>query len=226
MSQSGGHVVIVGAGHAGGTAAALLRQYGFDGPITMVGDEPIPPYQRPPLSKAWLKGEADADSPGPEAAGVLRRERHRLPRLGLGHRHRPRRQDRHAVGRRQGFLRPPDPGHRRTRHRAPHRGQGPGRDPVPADSGPRRDAEGHRRSGQDPGRRRRRLHRARGRRLGPGSGRRGHRAGARGAHPGPGGLRRAERTSSPAITRSRASRFELGASVTGFEGQATAKSLA
>lgn len=56
------HVVILGAGHAGGTAAALLRQYGFEGPITLVGDEPIAPYQRPPLSKAWLKGEADADS--------------------------------------------------------------------------------------------------------------------------------------------------------------------
>jgi 3-phenylpropionate/trans-cinnamate dioxygenase ferredoxin reductase component len=56
------HVVILGAGHAGGTAAALLRQYGFEGPITLVGEEPIPPYQRPPLSKAWLKGEADADS--------------------------------------------------------------------------------------------------------------------------------------------------------------------
>ena len=56
------HVVILGAGHAGGTAAALLRQYGHQGPITLVGEEPIPPYQRPPLSKAWLKGEADADS--------------------------------------------------------------------------------------------------------------------------------------------------------------------
>ena len=56
------HVVILGAGHAGGTAAALLRQYGFEGPITLIGAEPIPPYQRPPLSKAWLKGEADADS--------------------------------------------------------------------------------------------------------------------------------------------------------------------
>ncbi len=54
--------MILGAGHAGGTAAALLRQYGHSGPITMVGEEPIPPYQRPPLSKAWLKGEADADS--------------------------------------------------------------------------------------------------------------------------------------------------------------------
>jgi 3-phenylpropionate/trans-cinnamate dioxygenase ferredoxin reductase subunit len=55
-------VVIIGAGHAGGTAAALLRQYGFEGPIALVGDEPIAPYQRPPLSKAWLKGETDAES--------------------------------------------------------------------------------------------------------------------------------------------------------------------
>lgn len=62
MSDQAGHVVILGAGHAGGTVAALLRQYGFEGPITLVGEEPIPPYQRPPLSKAWLKGEADADS--------------------------------------------------------------------------------------------------------------------------------------------------------------------
>jgi 3-phenylpropionate/trans-cinnamate dioxygenase ferredoxin reductase subunit len=62
MSDASAHVVIVGAGHAGGTAAALLRQYGHEGPITLVGEEPIPPYQRPPLSKAWLKGEADADS--------------------------------------------------------------------------------------------------------------------------------------------------------------------
>ena len=61
-APSSAHVVILGAGHAGGTAAALLRQYGHAGPITLVGEEPIPPYQRPPLSKAWLKGEADADS--------------------------------------------------------------------------------------------------------------------------------------------------------------------
>ena len=55
-------VVIIGAGHAGGTVAALLRQYNFEQPITLIGDEPIAPYQRPPLSKAWLKGEADAAS--------------------------------------------------------------------------------------------------------------------------------------------------------------------
>lgn len=55
-------VVIVGAGHAGGSVAAFLRQYGFAGPITLIGEEPIAPYQRPPLSKAWLKGETDADT--------------------------------------------------------------------------------------------------------------------------------------------------------------------
>ena len=62
MSDPQARVVIVGAGHAGGTAAALLRQYGFEGAITLLGEEPVAPYQRPPLSKAWLKGEADADS--------------------------------------------------------------------------------------------------------------------------------------------------------------------
>lgn len=58
--MSGG-VVIIGAGHAGGAAAGFLRQYGYDGAITLVGAEPYLPYQRPPLSKAWLKGEAGLD---------------------------------------------------------------------------------------------------------------------------------------------------------------------
>ncbi|MDC7683426.1 FAD-dependent oxidoreductase [Asticcacaulis sp. BYS171W] len=54
-------VVIIGAGHAGGSAAAFLRQYGYEGEITIIGAEPDLPYQRPPLSKAWLKGEASGD---------------------------------------------------------------------------------------------------------------------------------------------------------------------
>jgi 3-phenylpropionate/trans-cinnamate dioxygenase ferredoxin reductase subunit len=62
MNMADPGVVIVGAGHAGGTAAALLRQYGYQGAIRLIGEEPIAPYQRPPLSKAWLKGEADAAS--------------------------------------------------------------------------------------------------------------------------------------------------------------------
>lgn len=55
-------IVIIGAGHGGGVVAGLLRQYGHEGPITLFGDELLAPYQRPPLSKAWLKGEADGDS--------------------------------------------------------------------------------------------------------------------------------------------------------------------
>lgn len=55
-------VVIIGAGHAGGSAAALLRASAFEGEIVLVGEEPAPPYQRPPLSKAWLKGQADLAS--------------------------------------------------------------------------------------------------------------------------------------------------------------------
>ena len=62
MSAAGGRIVIAGAGHAGGTAAALLRQQGHAGPITLVGEEPMVPYQRPPLSKAFLKGEADEET--------------------------------------------------------------------------------------------------------------------------------------------------------------------
>lgn len=61
MSDSA-RIVIVGAGHAGGTAAALLRQYGHVGAVSLIGAEPVVPYQRPPLSKAWLKGEADEDA--------------------------------------------------------------------------------------------------------------------------------------------------------------------
>ena len=52
-------VVIVGAGHAGVQAAASLREQGFDGEIVLLSAEKDLPYQRPPLSKAFLKGEMD-----------------------------------------------------------------------------------------------------------------------------------------------------------------------
>lgn len=55
-----GRIVIVGAGQGGFQAATSLRQEGFEGDITLIGDEPGLPYQRPPLSKAYLKtGQAD-----------------------------------------------------------------------------------------------------------------------------------------------------------------------
>ncbi|MDM7932621.1 FAD-dependent oxidoreductase [Tabrizicola sp.] len=54
-------VVIVGAGQAGAALAAKLRASGHDGEIVMLGDEPAPPYQRPPLSKAYLLGEMEEE---------------------------------------------------------------------------------------------------------------------------------------------------------------------
>ena len=54
-------VVVVGAGHAGFQLAASLRQQGFDGPVTLIGDEPVLPYQRPPLSKDYLDGKIGLD---------------------------------------------------------------------------------------------------------------------------------------------------------------------
>jgi 3-phenylpropionate/trans-cinnamate dioxygenase ferredoxin reductase subunit len=51
------NVVVVGAGQAGGELATTLRQRGWSGNVTLVGDELNPPYQRPPLSKGFLLGK-------------------------------------------------------------------------------------------------------------------------------------------------------------------------
>jgi 3-phenylpropionate/trans-cinnamate dioxygenase ferredoxin reductase subunit len=53
--------VIVGASLCGATAASTLRSEGFDGDVVLVGAEPDPPYERPPLSKEYLRGEASLD---------------------------------------------------------------------------------------------------------------------------------------------------------------------
>lgn len=50
-------MVILGAGQGAGQAAASFRQEGYEGDIIILGDEPFPPYQRPPLSKQYLSGE-------------------------------------------------------------------------------------------------------------------------------------------------------------------------
>ena len=57
MSQ----VVVVGAGQAGQAVVTKLRNSGFDGGITLIGEETAPPYQRPPLSKAYLLGDMELE---------------------------------------------------------------------------------------------------------------------------------------------------------------------
>jgi len=59
--MSNDHIVVIGAGHAAAQLAASLRQAEWPSKISIVGDEPLPPYQRPPLSKAYLAGEKHAD---------------------------------------------------------------------------------------------------------------------------------------------------------------------
>ena len=54
-------IVIVGAGQAGAALAARVRALGHTGPVTMIGAEPVAPYQRPPLSKGYLLGEMGLD---------------------------------------------------------------------------------------------------------------------------------------------------------------------
>ncbi|KAB7787267.1 NAD(P)/FAD-dependent oxidoreductase [Methylorubrum populi] len=60
MSEAMDRIVIAGAGQAGFQAAASLREAGFSGSLILVGDEAALPYQRPPLSKAYLAGKTDA----------------------------------------------------------------------------------------------------------------------------------------------------------------------
>jgi 3-phenylpropionate/trans-cinnamate dioxygenase ferredoxin reductase component len=74
-----GRIVIVGASLAGLRAAETLREEGFTGSLTVVGEEPYPPYDRPPLSKQVLLGRVAADATGLP----VRRDPHARWRLGV-----------------------------------------------------------------------------------------------------------------------------------------------
>ena len=54
-------IVVIGAGQAGSSLVARLRTLGFEGALTLIGEEPVPPYQRPPLSKGYLLGDMEAE---------------------------------------------------------------------------------------------------------------------------------------------------------------------
>ncbi len=87
-------MVIVGAGEAGARAAMTLREQGWKGPVTLIGDEAGMPYERPPLSKAVMVAEADPtaapfildevllrDAGITHLAGVTRRQHRPCPAL-------------------------------------------------------------------------------------------------------------------------------------------------
>ena len=64
--------VIVGAGLAGAKAAEELREQGFDGRVVLIGDEPERPYERPPLSKDYLRGESAREKAHVHPGEILR----------------------------------------------------------------------------------------------------------------------------------------------------------
>lgn len=68
-------MVVVGAGHVGGRAAQALREFGWEGEIVMIGSEPHLPYERPPLSKQLLTGEAEPASCALRSAEDQQRDR-------------------------------------------------------------------------------------------------------------------------------------------------------
>ena len=59
MTEAG--IIVIGGGQAGSALTSKLRSNGFAGPLTLIGAEPVPPYQRPPLSKGYLLGEMALD---------------------------------------------------------------------------------------------------------------------------------------------------------------------
>ena len=186
MDPKAARIVVVGAGQAGASLVAKLRALGHAGPLTLVGAEPYLPYQRPPLSKGYLKGEMALERlflrprsffeaegitllTGTPATAIDRAARTlaladgRTPCLGpprAHHRQHP----------------PPPAGRDRRR---------PRRRPADAGAGRRRRAGRHPRRPQPRAHRRRRLHRPRGRRRPAREGPRGHAHRGRPAHPRP-----------------------------------------
>ena|SRR5918994_5873310 len=71
-NYKGRNFVVVGASLAGALAVQTLREEGFDGRVVLIGDEPHPPYERPPLSKGYLRGETPRER-------IHRRVRHEPP---------------------------------------------------------------------------------------------------------------------------------------------------
>ena len=139
---------IVGAGLAGAKAAETLREEGFDGRLVLLGAEPERPYERPPLSKEYLRGEAEREAAYVHEAGfyaeheIELRVGESVVGLDAG------RQRARAEERRAARLRPAAADHRRRAAPAEHPRRRARRRPLPAD------ARRQRRAARPPGRRR------------------------------------------------------------------------
>ena len=155
-------ILLIGGGIASASAAAELRERGFEGSILLATRELDPPYHRPPITKGYLQGREDRDSTLIHSVAVVRRPRRRGAHARGRHGHRPR--GAHGEDRPRGRrLRA---GARRDRVRraaAAGRRRLSRRHPLPARAAERRQAA-RRGRGRAAGRRRRRLvHRDRGR---------------------------------------------------------------
>ena len=166
--------LLIGGGMASAHCAAELRKRGADGSVLLVGREPEPPYERPPLSKEYLRGEASREDAHVNPASWYEENEVELlhrPQRDVARR---RRAHREAAGRGGGRLRQGAARHRGDRQHPPGRGSRERGHPLPARL---------RQLGRDPGRcrgggprgpDRRQLHRHRGRRLADREGRRLH----------------------------------------------------
>ena len=96
--------VIIGAGQAAAQAVATLASEGFGGDLTVIGDEPYPPYQRPPLSKAYMAGDFVRERLFLKPDAFLRREQLRFAVGPDGDDDRSRRKVGAALGRRRNSL--------------------------------------------------------------------------------------------------------------------------
>ena len=124
--------VIVGAGLAGAKAAETLREEGFDGQLVLIGDEAERPYERPPLSKEYLRGEVGGQAVRPPGR-LLRRASDRPSDLDPGDGHRARCERAPARRRPAPRLRPPPSGHRQRAPAPPRARRRSRRHPLPAD---------------------------------------------------------------------------------------------
>ena len=177
--------VIIGASLAGASAAAALREGGFDGTVELIGAEPQLPYNRPPLSKGYLRGQERFEDQLVNPADYYTAARHHAPPRGPGHPGRCRAESRRPGRRRGGAVRPAPGRHGRAESDAYHPRRGAPGHLSAADGGglrphSRRGPLRRARGGDRP-----RLHRLRGVGVSPPDGARGHRHRGPPGAPGP-----------------------------------------